>query len=304
MRHSNPGATEVLSRKGNSHAFTLIELLVVIAIIAILAALLLPALARAKLKATEATCLSNQKQIAMAFLMYAGDNSDQIVPMSSYTADTPLYENGGGFWSPNTSGALPSDWLASAQSSLSTEADVGSGTPGNPLARYAQSAGVYECPGDTRINGNTKPTWAYGTYSKTQNFGGEHYNNGSYWGLGDTYKKFSEINAPSDTCALIEDADNQGGGYNQGTWILKWNGSAALSYFSWSDPPGVYHGNVGTFSFGDGHAEYHKWVTPIILAAGKAKMLSQPLPSGWPPATALPPDQDYMHNCFRFPGWK
>jgi len=76
--------------------FTLIELLVVIAIIAILAALLLPALARAKLKATNAACLNNQKQLLLGFILYTDENTDKMI----YSVGAPGQPNniGGGYW--------------------------------------------------------------------------------------------------------------------------------------------------------------------------------------------------------------
>jgi len=292
----------VLSRH---QAFTLIELLVVIAIIAILAALLLPALARSKLKATEAVCLSNEKQMGLGMTMYAGDNSDQVVPMSSYApspAAETIYEYAGGFWggsggpSITKNGTDPASMTLEAQSELMTN---------NPLAQYLHNPAVFECPGDKRFNlASLAAGWAYGTYSKPQNFGGEPYDN--FFGAGNACKKMTDATAPANTFMFIEDTQSSsspGGGskgYNLGTWVIIWTATPP-TYFTWEDPPGMYHGNVGTFEFADAHAEYHKWTASQIIQASLEAQNGQPYATGY---TVSGPDQDFMHQGYRFPGWR
>jgi prepilin-type N-terminal cleavage/methylation domain-containing protein/prepilin-type processing-associated H-X9-DG protein len=270
-------------------AFTLIELLVVIAIIAILAALLLPALSRAKLKATEAACLNNQKQIALAVIMYANDNGDWIVPDAS----------GGGFWDPTINGTL-APWNRNGVSQDDAQKMVMGALSGtnNPLSPYTRNAGIYHCPSDSRTRNQPGHGYAYDSYSKTQNIGGDPTLN--YYGCGSTYTKLASIKSPSQTVAFIEDCDSRG--YNEGTWIVTWYLNFPSFPFQWQDPPGMYHGDVGTLCFADGHAESHKWSDAGLIADFRGVQNGEP-PIFPAPGKLSGPDYDFVRNGYRFPGW-
>jgi len=294
MKTLLPGARgkgELLSgHRRIREGFTLTELLVVIAVIAIMAAMLVPALSKAKHQVVAAACLGNEKQLAAAFHMYAQDNSERIVQMADYDTGELIYP-AGGFWGGPTPGP---DWTSAAEAQAATEDGLRSS---NAFYFYCSNVRVYHCPGDLRQLLKPSPRhpdgWGYDSYSRTQNLGGEPYDN--YWGAGATYTRMPAVMMPSSTFSMIEGADWRG--YNVGTWVVKWLGADG---FDWNQPPAIWHVNVCSIGFADAHAELHKWADPSVVSEGRGAAQGHAISDWEGPFDG--PDYDYVYRGYQFPG--
>ena len=91
-------------------------------------------------------------------------------------------------------------------------------------------------------------------------------------------------------------------GFNDGTWQQNWlNAGGTIQSFTWGDPPAMYHGNVSTVAFCDGHAESHKWSDGSIVNAGKQAASGVAVPSFSGPGSGV--DYQYVYQGYRYPGW-
>lgn len=251
-----------LGQKRIPQGFTLIELLVVIAIIAILASLLLPALVRAKQKAQAVTCINNQKQLSLGWIMYSNDNTDHLVPNGDLAAQPtsstdPNLQPGGSLsqWCPGTMQGV------SAWDVTYIEAGL--------IYPYVNNFNVYKCPADhTTYPMNSslgKPrvrSMSMNCWMNPMNIWVASAANGV-----DIFKTVNDVSRTLGTSKGFVFIDENPYSIDDGYFAVNINQPN-----QWVNAPATYHNNAGGISYADGHSEIKKWSDAKVIEENTQSM--------------------------------
>jgi prepilin-type N-terminal cleavage/methylation domain-containing protein/prepilin-type processing-associated H-X9-DG protein len=247
-------------------AFTLIELLVVVAVIGILAGLVLPSLARAKEKGKSIFCLNNQRQLQLAWTVYADENNDLLAHNLGGTETKRMLATNG-LW--NWASSLMTWELDSENTNLilNTHSELG--------AYVAKHPEVFRCPSDGALSAEQKAAgWARRSRSISMNamvgdageitHSGANTNNPTYR----QFLKLSEFTRTSDIFVFIEEHPDS---INDGYFLNK------FYYPEWMDLPASYHNGGVNLSFADGHVESHRWTCNSTLKPARPREAHLPI---------------------------
>ena len=240
-----------LAGKVRPGAFTLIELLVVIAIIAMLAALLLPVLSRARERAQGVICLNNTRQLVLAWQLNADDNSGQL-PYNLGMAGSSFRTNINWVNNVMTWEATDSD-----NTNLATITDAS-------LGPYANGGtGIYRCPSDHALSAQQRAAgWSARIRSYSMNAmvgdaggilnGGVNTNNPNYT----QFLKITQIPQPTEIFVFLDEHPDS---IEDGYFINR------AYQWQWIRLPASYHNGAAAFSFADGHSALHRWLEPSTI---------------------------------------
>jgi prepilin-type N-terminal cleavage/methylation domain-containing protein/prepilin-type processing-associated H-X9-DG protein len=216
-----------------TRGFTLIELLVVIAIIAILASLLLPALSKAKARAKSIECLSNLKQLGLAWQMYIGDNND-TTPPNQYVYEASV----------NGSSSLPGSWVTGNAPTDTSTQNIENGV----LFPYVKSAAIYHCPSDISTIQGKLGQLRFRSYALSVQFSGDPGING----VGSS--PVTKLNSLTNTSGMFLFLDENELSIDDGAF-----GTYPSPSQQWLNMPSDRHYQGANLTFADGHGQRWGW---------------------------------------------